>query len=336
MKITTLWLAMAAALAGSTLTAQEVTLKFGVPASLTTPRGVIAEKFAEAIEARSQGSVEVEIYPDSQLFPGSGEPKALASGALDLAIPNVAHVGAIEPNADIFSMPMFLGTTPEQLYAVMDGEAGAEIIARVEARLGVKVLGAGFDNGADVLFTAETLPDTLAAFEGLKIRAPGGPKHIARLKALGATPVFIKFEDLALALTQGTVDGVMTNDNGVVQGKLWELGIKHGVDLDLGWAPLMPMVSGAAWSGMNEAQQAAVSDAWAEIQPWAREYIAEEAARLNAEIEANGITMHSLSEADVAAFRDTLMELQPGIASDTGTDEGIMAAAEAALSAPSN
>ena len=101
----------------------------------------------------------------------------------------------------------------------------------------------------DIIAVSRKEPSALKDLAGLKLRAPGGPKYSARLQALGSTPVFIRFEDLALALTQGTVDGVMTNDGGVVQGKLWELGIKYAINVDLGMlCPMRPV----GWFGADE------------------------------------------------------------------------------------
>ena len=77
-------------------TAQSVHYKTALPASLSTPRGQVTQRFADEVAKRSQGKIVFDIFPDSQLFPGAEEPKALSTGAIDVAIPNLALVASIE------------------------------------------------------------------------------------------------------------------------------------------------------------------------------------------------------------------------------------------------
>jgi C4-dicarboxylate-binding protein DctP len=313
--------------------AQAAKYKFALPASLTVPRGVVAKRFADEVEKRSQGKIVFEIFPDSQLFPGAEEPKALSSGAIDVAIPNMSLIGSIEPNADIFSMPVFFGANSAQVRAVLDGEPGKDIAQRIEKRLGVKVIGNAFDNGPDLIVTSKRAPESLKDLAGLKVRAPGGPKYSARLQAMGATPVFIRFEDLALALTQGTIDAVMSNDGGVVQGKLWELGIQHALLLDLGWAPLASMMSQRAWDRLGPEGQKLVTSTWADLLPGIRTYLDGEMAELRKAMVDAKMKMYTPKADEVQALREKLLALEPALAAETKTDPALLASIEKVLQA---
>ncbi len=317
----------------TSVVAEPIKFKFAVPASLTTPRGVVAKRFADDVAKNSKGEIIFEIFPDSQLFAGAEEPKALSTGAIDVAIPNLSLVASIEPNADIYAMPLFFGATSRQVRAVMDGAPGQDLAQRIERRLQVKVLGAAFDNGPDIIVTSAREPKTLKDLAGLKIRAPGGPKYSARLQALGASPIFIRFEDLALALTQGTVDGVMTNDGGVVQGKLWELGIKHSVAVDLGWAPLAPMMSERAWGRLGAENQKMVVATWNGMLGWARDYIDEQLSDQRRQMAAGGIKFYTPDAAEVQGLKDKLDALQPALAKETRVDDKLLADVTAILKA---
>lgn len=313
--------------------AQAVHYKFAVPASLTVPRGVVAQRFADEIAKRSQGRIVFDIFPDSQLFAGAEEPKALSTGAIDVAMPNMALIASVEPNADLFTMPTFFGANAAQVRAVLDGEPGRDLARRIEAKLGVKVIGGAFDNGPDIIATSKRVPVALKDLAGLKIRAPGGPKYSARLQALGASPVFIRFEDLALALTQGTVDGVMTNDAGVVQGKLWELGVKHVVSVDLGWAPLVPIASQRAWDRLGADNQKLVISVWADMLPGVRQYLDEQLGDLRKQMLAAGIEFHNPPAEEVAALKAKLDALEPALAGETRVDPQLLASAKAIMQA---
>ena len=70
---------------------------------------------------------------------------------------------------------------------------------------GVTILG-GWNTGARQ-FTANMPIRTPADLEGLKMRFPGSPQFLLNAEAMGAEPVEVAFEELYLALQQGTVDG---------------------------------------------------------------------------------------------------------------------------------
>ena len=63
--------------------ADPVIIKFSHVVAPNTPKGKAAEKFKELAEARTKGQVEVEIYPNSQLYKDREEMEALQLGAVD-------------------------------------------------------------------------------------------------------------------------------------------------------------------------------------------------------------------------------------------------------------
>jgi C4-dicarboxylate-binding protein DctP len=304
-----------------------------VPAGRAQVRGQVAEQFAQEIARATNGRVTIEIFFDSQLFRGAEEPRALASGALDLATPNIALIGSIEPNADLLAMPTFATASGTQVRAVMDGETGRDLIQRLESRLRVKVLGNGYEFAPDALFTKTKEPRTFADLNGLKIRAPGGPKYTARLRTMNAIATFMAFEDLHLALSQGVVDGLLTNHAGVVQGKFWEVGVKYGIDLDLGWSMMLPMMSQPAWGRLGADNQRIVTESWARMLPGFRKLGEDSLAALRKQITDAGIVLVKPSDADIAALCQRLLAAEPAVATETNMDPAFVAKYQAALRA---
>jgi TRAP-type transport system periplasmic protein len=313
--------------------AQNVALKMSVPAGRAQVRGQVAEQFAQEVARATNNRVAIEIFFDSQLFRGAEEPRALASGALDFTTPNLGLVGSIEPNADLLAMPSFSTATGTQVRAVMDGPAGRDLVQRLESRMRVKVLGDGYEFAPDALFTKTKEPKTFADLNGLKIRAPGGPKYTARLRTMGAIATFMAFEDLHLALSQGVVDGLLTNHAGVVQGKFWEVGVKYGIDLDLGWSVMMPMMSATAWGRLGADNQRIMTETWARMLPGFRKQGEDAIVALRKQITDAGITLIKPSDADIAALRARLLAAEGQVATETMMDAAFVTKYQAELRA---
>jgi len=65
------------------------------------------EYYAKIIQERSKGRMKIEIYPVNQLFSDKDLPKALPSGAVDMAQVNMAMWTGLVPSLGVQEMPFF-------------------------------------------------------------------------------------------------------------------------------------------------------------------------------------------------------------------------------------
>src|SRR5215469_17980699 len=72
-----------------------IILKFSHVVAPDTPKGKAAEKFKELAEARTNGRVKVEVYPNSQLYKDKEELEALQLGAVQMLAPAVSKFGPL-------------------------------------------------------------------------------------------------------------------------------------------------------------------------------------------------------------------------------------------------
>ena len=99
----------------------------------------------------------------------------------------------------------FVFDDSDHLYNFFTSDASAALTQGFEDETGVHILGA-WNTGARQ-FTANVpirTPDDLA---GLRMRFPPSPTFLLNAEAMGAEAVEVAFEELYLALQQGTVDG---------------------------------------------------------------------------------------------------------------------------------
>ena len=105
----------------------------------------------------------------------------------------------------------------------------------------------------------------LEDFKGLKIRHAGGAVSSERFKALGAAGVVIAWPDVAMALTQGTIDGVATTTKSVESAKLHECGLKYALECRHFVSYYYPMVNLKFWNSLPPDLQKIFLDVWNEV-----------------------------------------------------------------------
>ena len=138
-------------------------------------RNIALEEFVTKLTERTEGQLDVQVFPSSQLFKGPDVPKALAQGGVEMGVLIILYISSVVPNAGLLDLPMFFGRTVNEVHAVMDGPVGAELNAEIEVKLGVRIIGPNLDLGHGTIFTSETPATSLAALDGLKLRVPGSP-----------------------------------------------------------------------------------------------------------------------------------------------------------------
>ena len=294
-------------------------------------RNIALERFIAELKARAGDKLNVRLFPSGQLFKGPDVPKALAQGALEMGVPIVLYVSRILPNAGVADLPMFYGRGADEIHKVFDGPAGARLNAEIEEKLGVKIVGPYLDLGFGSIFTTGREVTKVADLQGLKLRVPGSAGGKKRYELAGAAAVAIPFADVPLALSQGTVDGLMTTHETIRSAKLWESGLKHAFDDRQVFLQYLPMIGRPTWDRMDAETRQIVTDAWADTIGDARALAARRQAEARAEGIQNGIRAVEGDPADLEAFRAKLMRAQDAIVEETGIDPDFAAMVARAL-----
>lgn len=315
--------------------AQAETTKFKLALS-TGPnhvRNIMLEDFISKLKERTKGELEVEVFPANQLFKGPDIPKALAQGTLEMGVPGLWQMGRFDPNALVPDLPMFYGATRDEIHAVWDGPAGDELRKRLEDKMRVKIIGGFLDLGYGTIFTTSKKINSHADLSGLKLRTPPGAAYLARYKTFETNPVSIPFGDVPLALTQGTVDGLMTTHESLRSAKLWDSGVKFSFDDQQGFLQYVPMVSNVVWNKLDADVQKIIVDTWAESVGPARTFAEQRQAQAKEEAGKNGVVNVQAGAGDLKAMREKLMAAQPQVVEDLKMDPAFVERVQKALAA---
>jgi tripartite ATP-independent transporter DctP family solute receptor len=207
-------------LGGTAIAQTKSTLRIGHVTTLQAIAGQGSSKLKEVAEKLSNGEIEVQIFPNSQL---GGELEMVSQvrlGALDMAMAGSGIVAAIEPTFSITELP-FIWKSRDQAWKVLNGPIGAKMFALLEPK-GIKGLSWGVWDMRGFLTVGfdVTKPDDL---KGKKIRVIENPLYVRTIRAYGGNPVPMAWPEVYSALQQKAIDGVETNYHGMSDSKLYEV-----------------------------------------------------------------------------------------------------------------
>ena len=184
--------------------APKVRLRYGTAFPVSHPGVTRIVEAAEAIKARTNGAVELQVYPNSQLGGEADMFTQVRSGALDFMSTsgvNQTVVPVASINAVAFAFPDY-----DHVWGAMDGALGDHIRAAF-GQVGLFVFPKMLDNGYRNITTAQKPIVTPADLAGMKIRVPGNRLWVTLFETLGAAPTPINFGELYAALQTHIVDG---------------------------------------------------------------------------------------------------------------------------------
>lgn len=189
-------------------TASEHTLRihsFGSAASLDHTAHL--DRWAEKVEADSDGRIMVEVYPSMQLGGSVSDlVQQMEDGVVDIIWTLPGFTPGRFPGAQGLELPfMNTGTSATMSPAAMEFITG-HLQKEFE---GIKIISVHATDAA-LIHTKDKPIRTLDDFEGMKLRVAG--RFIGEaVKALGATPVGIPLGGVYEALSRGQVDGMLIN-----------------------------------------------------------------------------------------------------------------------------
>lgn len=306
-------------------------LEISLETSPNHVRNISVVEIAKELEKASGGKLEVKVFHGAAKYKDTDVPKALNQGALDMGIPVTFHLGKYVSNFDAPDLPMFYGRSRQEIYKFCDGPTGKEIGAELEKKIGVKIIGKWFDLGHAQTFTVTKELKASADMINLKIRTPGGSGTLARYEVLGANPLKIAWPDVPQALQRGTIDGVMTTFESVRSAKLWDFGLKFGLENNQSFVQYVPMISLKSWNKYPKDIQELIVKVWADKIDGLRDLAAERQKSALEDGRKNGMTINAPSKEDTVATRKKLMAKQDELVKSLKIDPALAKRIEAAL-----
>ncbi|WP_301196104.1 sialic acid TRAP transporter substrate-binding protein SiaP [Corynebacterium stationis] len=229
----------------------------------------------------SDSELQLTVFPSSQLGGDAERVASLLDGDIDIDLQGSSALASVYEPIGVMDMA-YVFDNPDHLFEWFDSEASQQVKDDFEEATGAKILGVWYLG--DRTFSANAPVRTPEDLQGLRLRYPETPAHLASAAAVGAEPVAVAFEEVYLSLQQGLVDGQenpisLTAENSLDEVVDYVSLSRHAVGSQL------IIVAGDTWERLSEQEQAdlqaAISDVRAQNRQCADEDEQETMTRWN-------------------------------------------------------
>ena len=222
---------------------QPIVIKYSHVVADQTPKGQAAIKFKELAEKALPGKVQVQVFPNSQLFGDGKEMEALVLGDVHIIAPSLAKFPKYTKKLQIFDLP-FLFDDIEAVDRFQASPKGQELLKSMESK---GIVGLGYLHNGMKQLSANKPLRTPADAKGLKYRIQTSDVLEEQFKAVGGNPQKLAFAEVYQALQTGVVDGTENPWSNIYTKKFHEVQ-KYIMDSNHGVLDYMVIANAAWWN----------------------------------------------------------------------------------------
>lgn len=182
----------------------DITARMGTSLPDAHPQTLGAKKFAELVEAKTDGEITITVFSNGILGNDVNMTSMLQSGTLDFTAPSTATLSSLNPDFNIVSLP-FQFDDSDHADQVLDGKAGRVLLDSLTDKQLVAL--EYWENGFRHMTNSRRPIAALEDVEGLKIRTMQNALYIDLFNGLDANAVPMAVNELFTAMETRTVDG---------------------------------------------------------------------------------------------------------------------------------
>lgn len=220
-------------------------------------------KFAELVNEKSDGRIEVQVYPAGQMGEMTDILTAVQSGSMQMTRTNpswLADAGVSSMN--LLALP-FVFDDLDSANKVLDSDVGQKILNQVEeSDTMVKALGYLEPSGRYFFFKNKKVAN-LKDIAGLKIRVQTNDLATKMVSSLGASATPISYNELYSSLQTGIVDGADNPLKGILNMSFYEVG-SYVLDMPHQYEASVIIINSDFFNSLSEEDQAVINEAMEE------------------------------------------------------------------------
>ena len=280
------------------------------------PKGIAASLLEQRINDEMNGTMCLEVYPNSTLYNDNKVLEAMLQGDVQLAAPSLSKFEKFTKEFRLFDLP-FMFKNIDAVDEFQASENGQALLDSMQRR-GLQGL-AYWHNGMKQMSANKPLVAPTDA-NGLKFRVQSSDVLVAQMEAIGGSPQKMAFSEVYGALQQGVVDGQENTWSNIYGKKFFE--VQDGVtETNHGIIDYL-VVTNVDWL---ESLEPAVREQFLTILGEVTATRNAESAQVNQEakeaIIAAGGVVRSLDADQRQAWVETMMPVWQQFAGDVGQDK---------------
>lgn len=270
--------------------------------------GEAADRFAQLAAERSNGRIEITVFPNGQLGGDDAIGRELVRGTIQLALVNPNSMVGMDPLFDFHLLP-YIATNYEEVDRIFYGDTNIlhTTLNETLERHKLKVLGY-FENDFRAVSNSKHPIHNVDDLKSLKLRVVPSQSLKLFFQKAGSQAIVLPITDVFTALQQGTVDG---QENGVIlthQGRFFEAQ-KFVTLLNHSYVMSTVAASQRAFDKLSPEDQALLSEIGDEIGKWQVQRNRENVAGALAAFKEAGIEVVEPTPEAIEEFRKLANEV---------------------------
>ena len=284
----------------------QTVIRFGFSDPLTTTWGRSAVEFKRLVESQSNGRIQVQLFPSSQLGNIPEMMENVRRGAQEMTLGSPGLFSRFYARADMLEMP-FLVTDWDQANRMLKSEAFQNLMKAAEQQTQIKIFG-NFPYGFRNIINSKRAIRTVEDFKGLKLRTQASPAHLAAFRALGANPVALPVDETYQAVQTGVVDGLENANSMLLANKYPEIAKNVSLTKHL-FGMLLVFMNPKFHDSLSEADRALITKAMREAEAFNLKLSLEADASSVEGLRKAGATVTEVTPENLKAMRAALQKV---------------------------
>jgi len=300
----------------SQILAESRKIQFGyvTAASKTDPYCIASTRFAELIKEKTNGKIELQLFPSGQLGNERDMIEGMQIGTLDAGLITNAPTGGFVSSSMVLDLP-FIFPNAAAAHKTLDGPVGRALLDKLEP-IGIKGLAfaeGGFRHMINNVHPIMKLEDV----KGIKFRVMKNPIYIGLFRYLGSVAIPMPWGEVFTAVQQGVMDGLEIPIPVIWSNKYFEV-TKYLSLTGHTYSPLIFMVSKGVWDSLSPEYQTIFLESAHEAAVYERAMVKEIEADLLNKLKEKGMEINEVP--DKKPFQEAVKPLYEEFKEKIGED----------------
>jgi len=253
-----------------------------------SPQSRFASEVAKIVNNKTEGRVEIRVYPNSQLGNVSELVDGVKYGFIGMSHHDFSSLSKFHKDLSVFNAPYIYRDVEHALLAT--NPQTSPILSGLNKQLfensGIRILGS-FYRGARQLTTDFPVYST-NDLKGKKIRGVPFPIWMSMIKGMGAIPTPVEFSELTTALMTGLVVGQENPLRNIYASKIYEVQSHISMTNHM-YSCLCVFIHDKLWQKITMKDKQIILEAISEVTLMTAQWIRESDDQIKQELTSKGI-----------------------------------------------
>jgi tripartite ATP-independent transporter DctP family solute receptor len=282
---------------------ERIVIRFSHVVGEDTPKGLAARRFAKLMKERTNGYVEVQVFPNGYLYKDGEELEALQRGDIQMIAPATSKITSLVPEWQVMDLP-FAFQNVEEVHDYLNGSAGKVLMNKLKPK-GMYPLDI-WDNGFKQMTSNHNALIHPDDFEGLRFRIMPSQVLHDQFTELKALPQPYSFNEVFQLLENNEIDGQENTASNITSKNLHSMQDYMTVS-NHGYLGYLVLINIQFWEQLPDDIKKTLEETLAEVTEWemdkAKELHKQELQSLE---QCQCISIHVLTEEERQQWEDAL------------------------------